>query len=254
MAWKQPVNAETVANYFIYQGSEKIAEVKGETQTFDVTDLAAGEAYVFTVSAVNAAGDESILKPTVQVETEEVPPLFSDIEGHWSKEFVERAVAAQIIFGHEDGTFKPMDHLSRAQAVAIIVRTLGLKATAEAPFIDIGHYNTSMQAEIAAAYQFGITTGTGGGKFNPSEPVTRVQLALMIKRSYELATGMPYEVTEYAPFPDIENYNPDAKAAITMLYNFGVVEGSNGLFMPGEPTERGQAAKIFVSLSAYMNE
>lgn len=254
LSWQPPINAEVVTQYWIYNGAEKIGEVNGDTQTFDVENLANGKTYEFSISAVNAAGHESTLKPSIQVETGESVPLFTDIEGHWSKEFVERAVAANIIYGHKDGTFKPKESLSRAQAAAIIVRTLGLKATTEAPFTDIRHYNAATQEEIAAAYQFGITKGVSGNKFNPSEPVTRVQLALMIKRSYELATGMPYQVTEYAPFPDIETYDQDAKTAITMLYNFGIVEGSNGYFMPTAPTERGQAAKIFVSFLEYMKQ
>lgn len=176
-------------------------------------------------------------------------PLFSDIEKHWAREFIEQAAAAKIINGHSDGTFKPENKLTRVQAASILVRTLGLESDETAPFPDIKGYDKATQAEIAAAYQFGLVKGSEG-KFNPGKPVTRAQLALMVKRSYEFVTGEPYVVTEFAPFPDIASYDTETKTAISMLYTFKIVEGSEGKFLPGNATKRGQAAKIFVN---YLN-
>ena len=85
--------------------------------------------------------------------------------------FIEQATALGLINGHKDGTFRPTENLTRAQAAAIIVRGLDLKADAAAPFTDISNYNVETQAEIAAAYQSGIVKGSNG-KFNPSEPNT----------------------------------------------------------------------------------
>lgn len=60
---------------------------------------------------------------------------FSDISGHWAKADIEQAAAAKIIRGYADGTFKPNQALTRAEAVAIINRFLGrtLKAPVTAP-------------------------------------------------------------------------------------------------------------------------
>lgn len=175
--------------------------------------------------------------------------LFSDIENHWAKAFIEQAAAAKMINGYPDGTFKPENKLTRTQAASILVRTLGLETDETAPFTDIQGYDKATQAEIAAAYKFGIVKGSEG-KFNPGKPVTRAQLALMVKRSYELITGEPYVATEFAPFPDIVTYDIETKTAISMLSTFGIVDGSDGKFLPSNATKRGQAAKIFVN---YLN-
>ena len=178
---------------------------------------------------------------------EEAPMVFTDINTSEFKEFIEQSVALGLIKGHTDGTFKPTDKLSRVQAAAIIVRALGLKTDEKAPFSDIGNYDEETQAEIAAAYKYGIVKGSNE-KFMPGESVTRAQLALMIKRTYELQPGsVPYIPTEMAPFSDLGNYDEETKNAITMLYDFEIALGSDGQYMPSNPTTRGQAAKMFVN-------
>ena len=49
---------------------------------------------------------------------------FSDISGHWAEEEINRAVAAGWIRGYEDGTFRPDQDITRAEAVTLINRML----------------------------------------------------------------------------------------------------------------------------------
>lgn len=51
---------------------------------------------------------------------------FSDIAGHWAQAAVEMTARAGIITGYEDGTFRPNQSLTRAEAVTIINRALGI--------------------------------------------------------------------------------------------------------------------------------
>lgn len=50
----------------------------------------------------------------------------SDIAGHWAQAAIERMSQAGMITGYEDGTFRPNQTLTRAEAVTIINRALGL--------------------------------------------------------------------------------------------------------------------------------
>lgn len=251
--WKPAESNTSVDHYLIYNGVENIAKVDGDVYTFDVDNLAEDENYTFTIIAVDEDGNESIMNPNTNITTEKIPALFSDIENHWAESFIERATAEQIMNGYVDGTFKPENSLTRTQAASIIVRALGLKANTAAPFDDISGYAPETQAEIAAAYQYQIVKGFEG-HFNPGAPVTRSQLALMVKRSYELITEEPYVVDEFAPFPDIGHLNIEDQTAITMLHNFELISGSDGKYLPGNSTKRSHAAKIFVSFLAHMQE
>ena len=72
----------------------------------------------------------------------------------------------------------------------------------------------------------------------------------MLTRTYELVKGKQYVATELAPFTDIGNLDAETKNAITMLYIFKIADGSDGKYMPNDPTTRGQAAKIFVNFAS----
>ena len=50
---------------------------------------------------------------------------FSDISGHWAEAFIERASALGWIAGYEDGTFRPENLITRAEAMMMINRVLG---------------------------------------------------------------------------------------------------------------------------------
>lgn len=50
---------------------------------------------------------------------------FSDVDGHWAKNYIDVCVANGWIKGYEDGTFKPDQNITRAEAMAIVNRMLG---------------------------------------------------------------------------------------------------------------------------------
>lgn len=49
---------------------------------------------------------------------------FSDISGHWAEDYIVDAVAKGWIAGYEDGTFRPEQNITRAEAMTIINRML----------------------------------------------------------------------------------------------------------------------------------
>lgn len=50
---------------------------------------------------------------------------FSDVEGHWAAEYVDRAAQAGWIKGYPDGTFRPDDYITRAEAISLVNAVLG---------------------------------------------------------------------------------------------------------------------------------
>ncbi|QKS46422.1 glycosyl hydrolase 53 family protein [Paenibacillus cellulosilyticus] len=56
---------------------------------------------------------------------------FTDTADHWSASYIALVADAGIMTGYSDGSFKPDQYLSRAEAVTIINRILGLELTAD---------------------------------------------------------------------------------------------------------------------------
>ena len=46
--------------------------------------------------------------------------IFSDIEGHWAKDYILKAVGQAWITGYEDLTFRPQNKITRAEAMTIV--------------------------------------------------------------------------------------------------------------------------------------
>ena len=86
--------------------------------------------------------------------------------------------------GISDGT-NPNGTINRAQMVTMLWRAMGQPAAASgASFADIPADSYYAQA-VAWAVENGITTGVGGGRFDPNSTCTRGQIATFLYRSYQ---------------------------------------------------------------------
>ncbi|CAM5305883.1 N-acetylmuramoyl-L-alanine amidase OS=Lysinibacillus sphaericus OX=1421 GN=LS41612_02885 PE=4 SV=1 [Lysinibacillus sphaericus] len=245
--WLAATDNEGVTNYHVYLNNTLYSTVDANQTAITLDSLVDNTTYTVAIKAIDAAGNESVQSPTATFTTGS-KVQFLDIENHWAKEFIQKAAARGMMKGYADGTFRPEQNITRAQAAAMLVRSLGLTTTSKAPFTDIASYDAETQSEIAAAYAHGLVKGSDG-KFNPSQPITRAQLALMMNRAYEKQFNQTYVVKNQTPFTDITSYNDETKNAITMLYELGIVAGSEGRFSPEAPTKRSHAAKILVNFS-----
>ena len=50
--------------------------------------------------------------------------LFSDIAGHWAQDYIHEAANAGIVDGYPDGTFRPQQYITRAEAMTMVNRTI----------------------------------------------------------------------------------------------------------------------------------
>ena len=85
--------------------------------------------------------------------------------------------------GVSDGA-NPNAAINRAQMVTMLWRTMGQPAAASgASFADVPAGSYYAQA-VAWAVESGITTGVGGGRFDPTATCTRAQIAAFLTRLY----------------------------------------------------------------------
>ncbi|WP_416145300.1 5'-nucleotidase C-terminal domain-containing protein [Planococcus koreensis] len=178
-------------------------------------------------------------------EPAEMPFTDVDAEG-WAYPYIKDLFERGIINGTTETTFSPKQELPRWQAVTLMVRTLKLP-TENAPkskFTDIGNLPPERQAEINAAYAAGLIKGATDTKFNPNAKISRDHFALIMNRMYEKDNG-EYKYTTVAPFKDISKLDAETKKAITMLYDFKIVQGYENNYMPAKLTSREETAKVF---------
>ncbi|WP_027086823.1 S-layer homology domain-containing protein [Cohnella panacarvi] len=100
-----------------------------------------------------------------------------DIDGSWAKEAIENLVAARVITGYKDDTFRPNQTITREEMVVMLSRIVNLsgveKDTTKGNFNDLnGAYAAD---EIQASAQAGIVSGKGDGQFDPQGNATRAE-------------------------------------------------------------------------------
>nr|WP_243767066.1 S-layer homology domain-containing protein [Paenibacillus agricola] len=119
---------------------------------------------------------------------------FADVKTtDWYNSVIQTANAHRLISGFEDGSFRPMDKITREQAMAIITRAMaitGLAASLPAqaageqlsPFADAGSASEWAKDSIADCLQAGIVTGRNSTELAPKAYISRAEVAAIVQR------------------------------------------------------------------------
>lgn len=187
-----------------------------------------------------------------EVKEEIVPAvrkLFSDVTSeHWASDSIDFMTAKDILSGYEDGSFKPSANITRAEFVKIIVKAFAVvPGKTEVEFTDVSEADWfAYYVELAASN--GIINGSGDGSFNPSAPVTREDMAVIIARAVEYA-GITLKGEAVAEFADSEEISEYAKNALENLNGAGIISGypDNTLRPQGKAT-RAEACMVMFKI------
>ncbi|WP_340015565.1 S-layer homology domain-containing protein [Paenibacillus sp. FSL K6-1318] len=77
--------------------------------------------------AMTRAELASVLQHLLNTEhTADATNTFNDVNNHWAQQAIARLNAAGVVTGYEDGTFRPAQPVTRAEAVTMLNKLLGL--------------------------------------------------------------------------------------------------------------------------------
>ncbi|MGP4070368.1 S-layer homology domain-containing protein [Halobacillus sp. B29] len=167
---------------------------------------------------------------------------FVDVkEGSVYYEPIQAWAGEGIISGYEDGTFKPGNHITRAEAAIILADLFNLN-TEDVP----ATYHKDVKQgvwyskAINALVDEGISSGISEEKFGPNEKITRAMLARFIVEGYNLELKGDGET----PFTDVK-YNVWYTHSIKVLYSHGLISGTTPTtFEPNAPMKRADFALL----------
>ncbi len=106
---------------------------------------------------------------------------FRDARGHALEAEINALAEQGILRGFRNGNYYPERATTRAQAAAIMSRVLQLIECDDAPFADTRSHG--LRGTIGAATKAGIFNGYNSTTFGPTDPITRAQLATIIRRA-----------------------------------------------------------------------
>lgn len=104
----------------------------------------------------------------------------------YAKTHVMQAAAAGIVRGYEDGTFRPLQRMTRSEITVMLMRALGYEDKMDAipppPYDDADQVPDWAYPAVAAATDMGIVKGRGNNKFAPGGYATRAEAVTLILR------------------------------------------------------------------------
>ena len=176
----------------------------------------------YACTRCNETKTESI--PAVSVD---VTQMFTDVTKNWAYPGIQYCVTHGIMGGMGDGTFAPTGTTTRAQIVQILYNLEGTPAVSgTTPFTDLTA--NWYKPAILWAYQNNVVAGTSPTTFDPDQPVTREQIAVILTQYmfHVLKMERTWTPADLSTFPDGANVSSWAKEAMQDAVALGLINGT----------------------------
>lgn len=182
-------------------------------------------------------------------ELKEGTASFSDVtDADWFNIPVSALSASGIINGYNDGSFKPLNYITRAEFTKLVASAFSIKSERKASFEDVpgdawytDAVNNASGAEIIMGYD---------GKFNPESCITRQDAVVIMGRVAKL---FDVEYSGYKAFDDMSNVSLYAVTTVGSFYSSNLISGNGqGSFFPLNSITRAEASQLIYSLVSDM--
>lgn len=192
-----------------------------------------------------------------------LPPLpsespFKDVTGQvkWSDPFILALYGKGIIKGKAAGKFAPDDTMSRAEFVALLLKAAGIDEELERGKDKDEHEDARMFPDvrrshwaysyIRRALEIGlITKEEYPDGFEPDEPITRMEMAVIAVRAMGLQNEAERRAGDELPFSDAHKVEWRYRGYVSVAVEAGVLSGTDeGRIDPGGLVTRRQAAVV----------
>ena len=182
---------------------------------------------------------------------------FVDVAGHWAKADIELLLAKHVARGENETSFAPNSSITRAAFASMIVKALDIKGVKTDKLFEDIQAGSWYKEDIYKAYATGIIGGVSSTEFAPDQLITREQMATMLMRAYEYATGKKLDemvTTMNVRFNDESSISDWAKRNVILANATGFVKGNpDGTYSPKGNTTKAQAAVVIKRLMEKLN-
>lgn len=170
---------------------------------------------------------------------------FKDVkQDHWCFEYVCDLVRERTINGYTDGTFRPVNPVTRAEFVKMVITVSRIETTTaySGYFSDVPVEHWAWPY-LEAAKRTGIISGESSVNFRPDEPINRAEAANFIFRACSKAEDPAGD-----PFIDVAQ-DFWAYPSIMTIRKFKIISGyPDGTYRPLNQINRAEASKVLHGL------
>lgn len=200
---------------------------------------------------------------------------FTDIGGHWAKDYIVSLADSGVVDGVTDTEFMPDSSVTRAQYLKMIMEAGGVKAVPAraGECLDAGVYDwysgylqgaldcglipKDMVEDYSEKVDYRVdedgnavyTKVTYSGKFNANLPINREEMAVLTQYMYQytrtILTNKKADEKSVTAFADDDDISEWAKTSVKLAAANGFIDGmDDNMFNPKSTATRAQAAAI----------
>ncbi len=266
-------NTAQIYNYIVYKDGKQVyswaagrmfaqvvtklrfspSETKGFLEKWPIKDKTGkplGDGvYMVEFTLVNSDGTGARLYARKEFVVGDVhfEPVFKDVKDFFVSRQLRSLYDKGIVKGYPDGTFGQERVLSRAEAVALVVRSVSgsqVSSYHKSSFNDVNASHWAL-TYIEYAVEQGWIKGTGPSTFEPNAPISRADFVVLVVRAFGFGSD---EAVQISAFYDAPETHPAFKE-ITVAFQKGIVFGKEVkdgklLFYPQDALKRGEAILI----------
>ncbi|MDD2397031.1 MAG: S-layer homology domain-containing protein [Tissierellia bacterium] len=222
--------------------ADVLDDIIGSSTIEDVEDVENNEEADTNVESEDVTENDITILEADEIKTSN---LFSDIDGHWAKEWIESAVNLGFVSGYEDGTFKPERTITRAEFSTMLNNAIQIEITEKLNFSDVREsdwFYNEIQKSVAAGFFSGYENNT----FRPNNPIKREEVAKVVAGAITTGNIEGEGATLLKDYNTIQEW---AKESVNTVYNKGYILGyPNKTYMPSKALTRGEAVKIIFEI------
>ncbi len=168
-----------------------------------------------------------------------------ELTGHSHEQGLRYLISKNALVKDAQGSYRPNDNVTRGEFASYLAKSMNLEATSDIVFKDVP--DTYVHAkDIKLAASAGIITGYEDGSFKPNAAISRQHMAVMLERAIDYL-NIP-KGTSSITFKDNAAIFKDYRQAVAIGAQLGIIQGSNGNFMPEKNATIGQASSFILRL------
>ena len=174
----------------------------------------------------------------------------SRLESHWAYDALTFCLDHGFLSREADGRVRPNKPITRGEFVTSLAKFCGVDESYRY-YAETGYRDIASGSELAPyvkwARDAGLMDGSNGA-FHPDDYLTREQMATVVAR-YLTALGRAPGGAAQTAYKDQSRISAWALDGVALCTREGILQGSNGAFLPKGKLTRAQTAAIVYRLS-----
>ena len=178
---------------------------------------------------------------------------FSDIAAaEWAHQSISEMTASKVLYGYPGGDFKPYNDVTMLEALAMIVRVLGMEEDALA--LEDAGVDYAMPPDLywgsgylIKAVQLGMLDEDYLYLLQPNEPATRTEVAMLVFHALSFSPD-----SGALEFDDADQIPEDYREGVAAVVRKNLIKGLPGnVFKPNDNINRAQMAVLMSRIVAF---